>query len=160
MKQFAFQIILLLAVIFGALYFYKIQDIPTIPFIPQEAVIKTLTINNARLKVEIADTKEKRSKGLGGREKLATDEGMLFIFEKAGRYPFWMKGLTYPLDFIWINKDTVLDITPNVQSPLPGQADQSLPIYTSEKEIDKVLEVNGGTVQKLNIKIGDSVKIE
>lgn len=160
MKKFTFQILLLLAVIFGALYFYKAQSVPSVPFLPQPTVTKLVTINNSKLKVEVADTKEKRGKGLGGRERIATDEGMLFIFEKADKPTFWMKGLTFPLDFIWIGEDKVLDITQNVAPPLPGQADQSLPIYTSKVDIDQVLEVNAGTVQQLNIKIGDIVKIE
>lgn len=160
MKKFGFQIVLLLAVIASALYFYKAQSVPNVPFLPQSSVIKTLTINNAQFKVEIADTKEKRSKGLGEREKMASDEGMLFIFDKVDKYAFWMKGMRFALDFVWINKDLVLDISQNVQPPLAGQADQSLPIYSSKEAIDKVLEVNSGTLDKLNIKVGDRIKVE
>lgn len=160
MKKFTFQIVLLLAVIFGALYFYKFQSVPSVPFLPQSTTVRILTINSSKLKVEIADNKDKRSKGLSGKEKLATDEGMLFIFEKAVKPSFWMKGLTFPLDFVWIRGIEVLETTENVQPPLPGQADESLPIYKSSADIDKVLEVNGGSVNKLNIKTGDEVKLE
>lgn len=160
MKKFTFQIILLLVVIGAALFFYKGQSVPNVPFLPQTTQIKTLTINNAKLKVEVVDTKEKRSKGLGGREKLASDEGMLFIFEKVGKYSFWMKGLTFPLDFIWIKGDQVVEVTKDVKPPLPNQADESLPIYSSKVDIDKVLEVNGGVATKLNVIEGNVVKIE
>ena len=96
---------------------------------------------------------------MSGREKLASDEGMLFIFEEVDKYPFWMKGLNFPLDFIWINGDKVVDILPNISPPSPGQSDESLTIYQPRVEIEKVLEINGGTAEKLGIKIGDSVKL-
>ena len=163
MKKFAFQIILLLVVIMAALYFYRAPNVlntPFIPFIPSPVVTKILNINNAKIKVEVADTKEKRGKGLGDRQKLATDEGMLFIFEKEGKYDFWMKGMLFPLDFVWIRGDTVLDITKDIKPPLPSQADESLPIYTSKEAIDKVLEVNAGTLDKLNIKAGNRIIIQ
>lgn len=160
MKKFGFQIILLLAVIASALYFYKAQSVPSVPFLPQPAVIKLLTINNAKLKVEIADTKEKRSKGLGEREKIASDEGMLFVFDKSDKYAFWMKGMKFALDLVWIRGDMVVDVTKDAKPPLPGQADESLPKYSSSETIDKVLEVNKGVSDNLNIKVGDKISIE
>lgn len=123
-------------------------------------MFKQLEVNGAKLKVEIADTQAKRSKGLGGRQNLAQDEGMLFIFPKSDKYPFWMKGLTYPLDFVWIKEDKVVDVLPNIPSPAVGQADASLPIYESRESVDKVLEAPAGTIQRLNVKVGDTIKIE
>lgn len=159
MKKFTIQFILLIIVIFSALLFYT-GKIPNIPFVPQSTTYKQLVINDAKLKVEVADTQEKRRKGLGGRESLASDSGMLFVFEKEDQYPFWMKGLKFPLDFVWIKGDKVVDILQNIPSPTPGQKDESLPIYQSKVAVDKVLEVNGGVVERLKIKVDDSVKIE
>ena len=120
---------------------------------------KELVINDQKLKVEIADTQDKRSKGLGGRESLATDSGMLFIFPKPDKYPFWMKGLKFPLDFIYIREDKVIDFLPNIQPPSAGATDESLPIYLPREEVDKVLEVASGTIEKLNIKVGDKIQL-
>jgi len=159
MKKFTIQAIFLLLVITGALFLYSLGSVPNLPFLPQNTAIRKLQINDAMLKVEIADTKEKRSKGLAGRQSLATDEGMLFVFPKADKYPFWMKGLSFPIDFVWINGDKVTDILSNVPPPSSGQTDESLAIYSSNQEVDKVLEVSSGTVQRLNIKAGDTVKI-
>lgn len=163
MKKFTIQIILLLLVIGVGFFLYNSgrggQRVD-IPFLPQGPAFKNLEINSISLKIEIADTKDSRSKGLGGRESLALDSGMLFIFEKADKYPFWMKGLKFPLDFIWIGSDTVLDVLENVPPPTAVQDDASLPIYSSKVDIDKVLEVNAGTVQRLNIKVGDVIQIK
>lgn len=160
MKKFAFQFVLIILGLFLALFFYKLNpDLSGLPLVPERSAIKQLQINNAKFNVEIADTQSKRNKGLGGRETLAPDEGMLFIFSQAEKHSFWMKGLKFPLDFVWIRGDTVVDIFPNIPPPAPGQSDQSLPIYQSKEEVDKVLELAGGTAQRLNIKIGDKVTL-
>lgn len=169
MKKFTFQLIALLIVIFGALYFgMKTQFSPT--FTPNQPIsgIKSLQIIDAsstqetvlvkvKMNVEIANTKEKRSKGLGGRESLASDSGMLFIFEKSDKYQFWMKGLRFPLDFIWISGDRVVDILKNIAPPEKDQPDESLPRYAPVVTVDKVLEVNAGFVDTYNIRVGDKI---
>lgn len=161
MKKFVIQAILLITVIMVSFFLYKTNaQIPNLPFFPQGPVLKQLQINNAKLKVEIADTQAKRSKGLGGRESLATDSGMLFIFPKPGKYPFWMKGLSFPLDFVWIKGDKVVDLLEDIQPVSPEAPDASLPIYQSKEEVDKVLEVPSGTSKRLDIKIGDTVRLE
>lgn len=161
MKKFIIQVIFLIIIIGVALFIYKTNtQLPDLPFLPQPLVQKQVQISNANIKVEVADTQAKRSKGLGGKTSLGQDEGMLFVFEKLDKYPFWMKGLTFPLDFIWIRGDKVVDILVNVQPPAAGQSDASLPIYQSSETVDKVLEATAGTIQKYNIKVGDTVRIE
>ena len=159
MKKFIFQFVALIVVIFAALLFYK-GNVPAIPFISQPTQQRFVIINDTKIKVDVADTKEKRSKGLGGREKLASDEGMLFLFEKEDKYSFWMKGLNFPLDFVWIKGEKVVDIIQNAKQPDQGESDESLPIYLPREPIDRMLEVNAGVVERLKIKVGDSVRIE
>lgn len=159
MKKFVIQAIFLIIIIAAALIFFS-PVAPTnieIPFLPQQPNFQQLEIRGTKLKVEIADTQSKRSKGLSGREALASDEGMLFIFDRADKYPFWMKGLNFPLDFIWIREDKVVDLLPQASPPAPGQSDESLPIYSSRIEVDKVLEVSAGIIQRLGIQIGDTI---
>lgn len=162
MKKFIAQGVGLLLVIGIALFFFSPKSpnsSPNIPFVPQPVKYSNVEFNGNIIKAEVADTTEKRKQGLGGRTSLATDMGMLFIFEKPDKYPFWMKGISIPLDFIWIKGDTILDILTNVPQPATGQKDETLTIYSSKEPIDKVLEVNGGTVDRLGIKVGDTVKI-
>ena len=152
MKKFIIQSILLILVISVAVYFYIFTSRGGL-ITPQSSLI----INGITINVEIADTQAERNKGLGGREALASDEGMLFVFEKQDKYSFWMKGLKFPLDFIWIKGDTVVEISENIQPPQIGQSDQTLPVYSSKENVDKVLEVGVGTIQRLNIKVGDTI---
>lgn len=159
MKKFLIQSVLLVVVIGFGIFMFNSQA-TTLPFLPQTAVYKQVVINNGKLKVEVVNTQAKRGKGLSDRQSLGQDEGMLFVFEKVDKYPFWMKGLKFPLDFIWIRDNKVVDILENVPPPSPGQKDESLPIYLPKEPVDKVLEVNTGTVARLNIKVGDEVRIQ
>lgn len=62
-------------------------------------------IKDDEYKLKVADTGKKRSQGLMYIENLPKNEGMLFVFEKSGIYPFWMKNTKIPLDIIWLNSD-------------------------------------------------------
>lgn len=163
MKKFAVQVIGLLILTTAALYFYNPTgqngNVIPLPFTPQKAALKQLEINGQKIKIEIADTKEKRNKGLGGRDALKDDEGMLFIFDDLKKHSFWMKGLSFPLDFIWIRDNTVVDIILNAKPPIAGQKDADLPIYLPKEDVNKVLEVTAGGVERLGIKIGDMITV-
>lgn len=117
-----------------------------------------IEINNYRLVVETADTDDLRIKGLSRRASLAKNGGMLFIYQTPGYYKFWMKEMQFPLDFIWIRDDKIVDITENV--PVPDKNNQILPLYTSQYPADKILEVNAGLIKSLGVKIGDKIKYE
>lgn len=160
MKKFVFQALALVFLTGAALFLFKTGALNNFSFIPVNSSGKQAIINDSRIKIEIADTDSKRKKGLGGRESMASDEGMLFIFEDSGKHPFWMKGMKLALDLIWISGDMIVDITENVEPPAAGQTDASSPIYQAKEDANKVLEVNAGTAQKLNIKAGDRVKVE
>ncbi len=118
----------------------------------------------ATLRVEIANNPEDRERGLSGRDSLALNKGMLFVFPEPDNYSFWMKDMNFSLDFIWINNDKIVEITENVKpEDYPSalnSAQSSLPKNLVPKnKADKVLEINAGTVKRLNIKVGDKIEI-
>lgn len=158
MKRFLIQFILLIIVILGATYLYK-GNPASFPFVPQKQKLTAVNVGSTKINVEIADTKEKRSRGLGGRQSLATDSGMLFIFEGLDRRQFWMKNVSFPLDLIWIAKDKIVDITKSIPPQMEAE-DKDLTIYQSNEPVDKVLEVNGGFAGANNIRVGDPIKLE
>lgn len=127
-------------------------------------------INGKVFKVEVADTIRSRAQGLSGREGMDEDYGMIFIFDSPAMQGFWMKDMNFPLDMIWIKGDSPSQIFPgktwegkivgfkeNVQ-PEPEKTVFGLTVYNSPEPVDKVLELNAGTVQKKGIKVGDMVK--
>jgi hypothetical protein len=112
-----------------------------------------VTIAGQILKVNLSQTEKERSQGFSGVKKLAENEGMLFILPQKQIPSFWMKAMNFPLDFIWISDQKVVDLTENV---LPPKANHGL-IATAQPRFpcDKVLEVNAGFIKKHGIKIGD-----
>ncbi|MEA3254822.1 MAG: DUF192 domain-containing protein [Candidatus Altiarchaeota archaeon] len=98
--------------------------------------------------VEIVDNVESRRIGLSGRDSLGQDEGMFFVFDKEGEHAFWMGGMSFPLDIIWINKNKrVAYIAKNV----PPCQESSCPLYKPGVNSLYVLEVNARFTGKYNI---------
>lgn len=115
-------------------------------------------IKGQEFSVEIADTPLKRSRGLSGRENLAENEGMLFLFSRAGYQGFWMKGMMIPIDIIWIKDDRVVGFEKNAQ-PEPGVKQRQLKKYLPPEAVDKALEVSAGTVERLDIQVGETATV-
>lgn len=116
----------------------------------------TVTINNKLFKVELADNPAERMQGLSERQSLAEDMGMLFLFEKPDLYTFWMKGMKFPLDIVFISGDKIVTVIDNLQ---PASTEGQLHSVFPENPVDKVLEINAGLAQKYNLKKGDSVQL-
>ena len=112
-----------------------------------------LIINNHRIIVEVAVTEAEKERGLGYRDSLPPDHGMIFLYDHKDYFPFWMKGMNFPLDFVWIDGDTVVDITPEV----PVLTGNQISLIKPKVPVDKILELNSGAIMVYGIKIGDKV---
>ena len=55
--------------------------------------------------LEIASNEASRELGLGKRDSLVDDDGMIFVFDKLDKYGFWMKDTKFPLDILWLNEN-------------------------------------------------------
>jgi uncharacterized membrane protein (UPF0127 family) len=67
---------------------------------------------------EVVDTEAAREQGLGGRDTIPSNYGMLFVFPQSGDYGFWMKDMLVSIDILWLDEDgTILGIEEAV-SPL------------------------------------------
>lgn len=107
-----------------------------------------MMVGGRTIHLEIAETAEAEMRGLGGRTSLAPDWGMLFLFKSEGLYPFWMKGMKFPIDIIWINHGTVTEIATLYPPSSPSDPPQE---YTPTKSADRVLELNAGMAAELGI---------
>ncbi|MBI4262382.1 DUF192 domain-containing protein [Candidatus Uhrbacteria bacterium] len=110
-------------------------------------------IRNTTIPVEVRTDAASRAKGLSWRAWLPRDQGMLFLFPKPDRATFWMQGMQFPLDFIWIAGDRVVDLTENVQPPPPLQT------LSPSVPADRVLEVNARFIAEHAIQNGDPVEM-
>ena len=153
----------LLILVFVAMYVTKSQynlgnNLDTTQQVESQAI--RARINNALLNIELADDDNEKNIGLGGRRSLASDSGMLFVYDKEGIYRYWMKGMLIPIDIIWIKDGEIVDITTNVPPPNPGTLDSELKIYQPRASINRVLETNAGFVDTNQIQIGDKIHLE
>ncbi|MBI2065143.1 MAG: DUF192 domain-containing protein [Candidatus Yanofskybacteria bacterium] len=132
-------------------YFNPWNGIPSINQFPKQNQ-SILSINGTNIKVEIADEPNEQSQGLSGRESLANDSGMLFVFPQPIITGFWMKDMKFSLDLIWIDeRGKIIEITKNI-SPVTYPE-----TFLPPSPIKYVLEVNAGWSDKNNIKIGDKI---
>jgi len=107
--------------------------------------------------VELAKTTSEITRGLMFRESLNADSGMLFVFEREGAYPFWMKNTLIPLDIIWISAaKKVVYMSENTE---PCKDEYFCPSIEPGKNAKYVLELNGGVAERIGLKTGDPIEI-
>lgn len=117
-------------------------------------IISTKSGKELVLKVEVADTPEKRILGLQYRSELSDDQGMLFLFPSESVQSFWMKNTPISLDMIFIGGDL----------KIVGIIHQAIPFSTASQFVSApsrfVLEVQGGLSRRSGIDVGDAVRFE
>lgn len=108
------------------------------------------------VEVEIADSRGEQAKGLGERDGLAWDTGMYFPYARPGFYAFWMKGMRFSIDIVFIREGRIVEIHPNVPFERGGNG----PTIQARSLVDAVLEVPAGYAQVRGWKPGDRVRFE
>jgi uncharacterized membrane protein (UPF0127 family) len=106
------------------------------------------------LQVEIAETEKQRAQGLMHRSFLASNKGMLFVFDQVGIQRVWMKNTPMALDIVFLSEEgrvvsTLQNLQPCLQQPCK--------VYPSNKEAKYMLELNAGMIKRTGIK--DNQKI-
>lgn len=114
----------------------------------------TLRLENGKLiALERVSTPESLRQGLSGRPSLASNKGMLFVFETADKHCFWMKNTLIPLDIIWLDASRqIVHIEENVQpSTYPDSFCPARPALY-------VIEINAGAAKQHNLKLGQQAQ--
>lgn len=130
----------------------------TIWYYVRNPLTTRITIRSKTFSVDVAVTPKEKERGLSYLRSMNPDQGMLFVYDHPEQFQFWMKGMQFPLDFIWIRDKTIVDITKNV--PAPKNPTDQLPIYHPAVPVDKVLELPAGTTDRMGITVGDIVEID
>jgi uncharacterized membrane protein (UPF0127 family) len=109
-----------------------------------------LRIGAHALKVEVAESDPQRMQGLMFREKMAPDEGMLFIFDEPAYHAMWMKNTLIPLSVAFVDANgvilNILDMEP-----------QTLDSHMAAGPAVYAIETNKGWFDRKKIKAGDKV---
>ncbi len=129
-------------VIFSFYYFLIIKNI-----YQDELVVRNGEVTKV-LYIQKVESEEDRQKGLGGRWKMCNECGMLFIFEESRELGFWMKGMKFDIDIIFIdeNKKVTLIYEEVKRESYPR-------VYEGVGKY--VLELNAGAAKDLGIEEGD-----
>lgn len=120
---------------------------------PEEAPDAWVTIGRQQVAVEVADTPTKQARGLGYRDSLDWDTGMYFPYDRPGMRSFWMRGMRFPIDIIWIRTGRIIDITHDVPH-VPGE---NGPTVRPREAADAVLEVPAGYARARGWRVGNRV---
>ncbi len=104
--------------------------------------------------LEIADSEEERIRGLSGRERLAENSGMLFVFDPPQQACMWMKSMRFSIDMLWLDTaKKIIDMSADV-SP------QTFPkLFCATKPASYVLELPSGTIAGQSFAVGQTLNI-
>lgn len=113
-------------------------------------------IRGKQIAIEIAEGPAEQAKGLGERDALAWGTGMYFPYERPGFYAFWMKGMRFSIDIVFLRDGRIVDLHPQV----PFEAGGNGPTVRPRELVDAVLEVPAGYAAANGWQRGDRVRFE
>lgn len=87
----------------GAFFLFLILGAAWFFFRAPSSQSATATLGGVSLTLDVATSTPDQERGLGGRTNVPDHYGMLFVFQKDGRYGFWMKDMQVPIDIFWFD---------------------------------------------------------
>lgn len=107
--------------------------------------------NVHRFIVEVARTPYQQEVGEMFRKEIAPDRGMLFVWSHLQESPMWMRNTYVPLDLVFLDETHRIHAIEEKAVPL------SEGIISSHGVVSSVLELPGGTTERLGLVVGDRV---
>lgn len=120
-------------------------DIPTVRF-----------CDTREVQVEVADTPEARRQGLSGREKLATNSGMVLWWDEPMPVRIWMPDMRFSIDVVFVKDGKVHALYEDVP-PCPEEG--PCVSFGPPEPVDWVLELPAGGVKRWQVKLGDPIAL-
>jgi uncharacterized membrane protein (UPF0127 family) len=117
--------------------------------------IKVFLPNGVSITAELAVTDEERQQGLMHREKIDSDQGMLFIFEEEDKHSFWMKNMKFSIDILWLDRDKRIV---HIERKLPPCKSVPCPSYSPLIPAMYVLELKAGSADENHLKLDDKLE--
>lgn len=133
--------------------------------------IAKVKIGDRSFFLEVVADDATRYKGLGGRDQLAEDGGMLFVFPAPQLQQFVMRDCTIPIDIIYLDGAGRILKMHEMKVEKPREANERaevpdedqryndrLPRYSSKFPSLFVVELKGGMLKQLGLNEGDVIK--
>lgn len=138
-----------------------------LPRSPAGLPMLPIEIKGERFLMELALDEPARRRGLGGRRSLEPDRGMLFAHPKPEILGYWMKDCLIDLDIVYVDavgKVTALHRMKKEPPRSPGESlfdyQRRLPSYTSRRSAVLVLEFAPGTLDRLDLRMGEQLDLD
>jgi len=113
--------------------------------------------SGAEFGLEIAADAAARARGYMERERVGPQDGMLFVFEASGIYPFWMKRCRVALDIVWLDEQWRVVHVAHRVPPCPSTGD--CPQVTPPGAARYVIEVAAGRAGEEGLAAGDRIVV-
>lgn len=108
----------------------------------------TITVGTNEVKVDLAIDPFEQQLGLGYRNGLDDDTGMLFTGSTPSTRIFWMKGMRFCIDIIWIYDGEIVNAAESACPDPEGTADGDRARFSSGEPVTYVLEMPAGWMQE------------
>lgn len=152
-QEFTIAILLFFVVLVGAVSLNVLLERQKKDAVPvSDSGSRNVQVAGETITVTVVRTPEDRAKGLGGRTGLLSGEGMLFVFDTDAKHRFWMKGMLFSIDILWISSDGKIVDTLSRVSPATYPA-----VFTSRAPARYVLELPAGFIEEYHVRIGDEI---
>lgn len=113
----------------------------------------TLRSGEVKYSLDIAASESVQQRGLGSKQTLARDEGMLFVFNKPSVRCMWMKDMRFPIDIIWL--DSAKKVTYIAANVAPETYPEQ---YCGDASTKYVVELKAGEAKRTGIDLGKTLK--
>jgi uncharacterized membrane protein (UPF0127 family) len=107
---------------------------------------------SACVELEVADTPLEREIGLSKYTDIKPTKGMLFVFDQPQNACIWMKGMSFPIDILWLNADKRITRTER------GIPPETYPETFCHNDTKYVIELVPGTIFVSDLKVGQRLK--
>jgi len=107
------------------------------------------------LRVEVVTRIPSLTKGLSDRPNLPAEEGMLFVVDPKETPVFWMRGMKFPLDIIFFDREK--KITDMFQDLQPCE---NCTTFSAREPSPYTLEINAGLSRIYGLRRGDILVIQ
>ncbi len=122
----------------------------------RDADVRSVSSNTPEFTYEIATSSGAQQRGLGGRESIPSEYGMLFVFDTPSRTGFWMKDMLAPIDIIWLSDSGVIVGIEDSVSPLTYRTKQS---FYPPTPVRFVLETRAGEARRKGWSVGTKIEL-
>ncbi len=137
------------------------------PNVDEAPGTETIMLAGHTFTLEIAADDASRGTGLAGRERVAEDGGMLFIFSDPAVRSFWMHGCLVDVDIIFLDPNGRITALHRMKKVPPRGPDESelayrsrLTSYWSVFPAQFAIELRAGWLDRLNLRVDQKIELD